>query len=163
MYFSVWENATLMWNGTVTFCDFGHDFHFWICGRRLIITFEIRWSSWKVSDMIFIWEGYGCTGRKVESILQNFLESIKSYNNSNSNYIREKTLKLRSPLFLRLGSLRSGRKWILFSIDRVNVKLLQNFSPWMTDWVTQLLSNEIPKRLRQKLELNKLVDELNSL
>ena len=88
-----------------------------------------------------------CTGRKVENILQNLLESMKNYN-SNFNYNREKTLKLRSSLCLRLGSLRSSGKWILFSIDRVNVKLFWNFSPWITDGVAQLLSNEISKRLR---------------
>jgi len=46
-----------------------------------------------------------CTCRKVESVLQNFLRSMKNYNNSNSNYNREKTLKLRSSLCLRMGSL----------------------------------------------------------
>jgi len=51
-----------------------------------------------------------CTGRKVEGILQNFLESMKRYNNLNSNYKKEKTLKLRSSLYLRLGSLYSDGK-----------------------------------------------------
>ena len=41
-----------------------------------------------------------CTGREFESILQNFLELMKSYNNSNFNYKRKKTLKLRSSLYL---------------------------------------------------------------
>ena len=55
-------------------------------------------------------------------VLQSFLESMKSYNSS-FNYKREETLKLRSPLYLGLGSLRSGGKWVLFFVDRVNVRL----------------------------------------
>jgi len=35
----------------------------------------------------------------------------------------EETLKLRSPLYLGLSSLRYGKRWVLFSIDRVNVRL----------------------------------------
>ena len=62
-----------------------------------------------------------------------------------------------SPLYLKLGSLCSSGKYILFFIDRVSVKLLWKSSPWITDGVAQLLSNEILKRLRQKLELSKLM------
>ena len=92
-------------------------------------------------------------GVRVEKlkILQNFLESMKDYNNSNFNYKREETLKLKSPLYLVLGSLRRFEKWILFFIDRVNIKLLQNFSLWITNGVAQLLSNEISKRFGQNL------------
>jgi len=78
-------------------------------------------------------------------ILQIFLNQWK-ITTQNSNK-REK-LKLRSSLCLRLGSLRNGGKWFLFSVDRVNVKLFWNSSPWITDGVAQLLSNEISKRLR---------------
>ena len=88
---------------------------------------------------------------------------MKNYNHSNPNYKREKTLKLRSSLYLRLGSLRTSGKWILFFVDRVNVKLFWKSSPWITYGVAQLLSNEISKRLRQKLELSKLVEEFNTL
>jgi len=88
--------------------------------------------------------------------LQSFLESIKVYNNSYSNYKREEILKLKSPLYLMLGSLCSGGKWILFFVDRVNVKLLQNFSPWITDGVARLLSNEISKGFRQNLNSSSL-------
>ena len=69
-------------------------------------------------------------GNLKESKLQNFLESMKSYN-SNFNYKREKTLKLKSSLCLRLGSLRSDVN--LFFVDRVNVKLFWNSSPWIAD------------------------------
>ena len=69
---------------------------------------------------------------------------MKDYNNfKNFNYKREEIFKLKSPLYLMPGSLRSGGKWILSSVDRVNVKLFQNFPPWITDGVAQLLSNEI--------------------
>jgi len=60
-----------------------------------------------------------------------------------SNYKREKTLKLKSSFCLKLGSLYSSKKWILFSIDQVNIKLLQNSSPLIIDGVAQLLCNEI--------------------
>jgi len=48
--------------------------------------------------------------KKDESVLQNFLESMKSYKSKFQLQEREKTLKLRSSLYLRLGSLRSGGK-----------------------------------------------------
>jgi len=43
-------------------------------------------------------------------ILQIFFESMKHYNKSKFNYKREKTLKFRSSLYLKLGSLRNGGK-----------------------------------------------------
>jgi len=61
-----------------------------------------------------------------------------------------------SPLYLKLGSLCSGRKWILFSVDQVNVKLFWESSLQITDGVAQLLSNGISKRHGQKLGLSKL-------
>ena len=82
-----------------------------------------------VANYILKSRAYKCTGGDVESALQIFLKSMKSYNHSNSNYKREKTLKLRSSLYLRLGSLRSGGKWFLFSVDRLNVKLFWKSSP----------------------------------
>jgi len=42
----------------------------------------------------------------------------------------------------------------------VNVKLFRKSSLWITSGVAQLLSSEISKRLGQKLELSKLVEEL---
>ena len=51
----------------------------------------------------------------------------------------------------------------MFSIDQVNIKLFWKPSPWITDGVAQLLSNEISKKLREKLEIRKLVEEFNSL
>jgi len=51
-----------------------------------------------------------CAWRKVESVLQKFLESMKDYNNSNFNYKREEILKLKSPLYLRLSSLHNDEK-----------------------------------------------------
>ena len=88
---------------------------------------------------------------------------MKSYNHLNSNYKREKTLKLKYSLYLKLGSLRSGEEWILFFVDRVNVIIFWESSLQIMDRVAQLLSNKISKRLRQKLELSKLVEEFNSL
>ena len=85
-------------------------------------------------------------------ILQSFLESRKNYNNSKSNYKREEIFKLKFPLCLVLGSSRGGRKWFLFSVDRVNVKLLQHLSPWTTDGVAQLLSNGISKKYKKNLQ-----------
>ena len=65
--------------------------------------------------------------------------------------IREEIFKLKFPLCLVLGSSRGGRKWFLFSVDRVNVKLLRHLSPWTTDGVAQLLSNENSKRFKKNL------------
>ena len=67
---------------------------------------------------------------------------MKSYNHSNPNYKREKTLKLRPSLYLRLGSLRSGRKWFLFFVDPVNVRAFWESSLQIMDGVTQLLSKQ---------------------
>ena len=49
-------------------------------------------------------------GGNVESVLRNFLESMKITTTQNSNYKREKIIKLRSSLYLRLGSLHSDGK-----------------------------------------------------
>ena len=49
---------------------------------------------------------------------------MKDYNNlKNSDYKREKIVKLKSYLCLMLDSSRGGGKWILFSVDRVNVNV----------------------------------------
>ena len=68
-----------------------------------------------------------------------------------------------SPFCLKLGSLCSGGKSILFFVYQVNGKLFRKSSLRITDGVAQLLSNEISKGLGQKLELSKLVEELNYL
>jgi len=93
-----------------------------------------------------------------------YLESMKDYNNliKNFNYKREKIFKLKSLVYLRLSSLRGSGKWILFFVDRVNVKLFGKSSPWITDGVIHLLSNGISKGLGQILVLIKLVEEFNS-
>ena len=74
--------------------------------REKIFSFKNLTNNFVV--ICFARNGFYCTRRKVEGILQNFLESIKSYNNLNSNYKREETLKLKSSLYLRLGFLLSG-------------------------------------------------------
>ena len=51
----------------------------------------------------------------------------------------------------------------LVSVDRVIVKLLQNFLHWITDEVAQLLSNEILKRFGQNMNKQVYVEDLNSL
>jgi len=105
---------------------------------------KIRWES---HYPFLVWGS-----KNWKYVLQNFLELMKDYNNSkSSNYKREKILQLKSLFCLMLGSLRSSEKWILFFIDRMNVKLLWNFSPWITDGVAQLLSNKISKRFGQNM------------
>ena len=63
-----------------------------------------------------------------------------------SDYKRRKMLRLESPLYLMLGSSGGGRKWILFSVDRVNVKNSWGSSLWMVDRVTQLLIDQGSQR-----------------
>ena len=87
---------------------------------------------------------------------------MKDYNNSKSNYKREEILKLKFPFYLVLGSLRSGKKWILFFVDQVNVKLLQNFSLQITDGAIQLLTNKISTRFEKTWTQQVCVEELNS-
>jgi len=66
---------------------------------------------------------------------------MKDYNNiKNSDYKREKTLKLKSSLYLKLGSWCSDGKWILFSVDRVNISVFWELSLRIMDGVAQLLS-----------------------
>ena len=62
----------------------------------------------------------GCRG-KVEKVLQIFLKSIKFYNNLKFQ-LQEREGTQTQIFSLRLGSLRGGRKLVLFSVDRVNIK-----------------------------------------
>ena len=81
------------------------------------------------------------------------------------DYKRGKMLRLESSLCLMLGSSGGGGKWILFSVDRVNVKNFWGYSLWMADGVTQLLSTRNLKEIVCKdwLVRSKLLEELNSL
>ena len=70
-----------------------------------------------------------------------------------SDYKREKIFKLKSSLCLMMGSWYNGEKWILFSIDRVNVTIFWESSLQTMDEVAQLLSNKISKRLEVRKNL----------
>jgi len=58
---------------------------------------------------------------------------MKDYNNSNSKYKGEEIFKLKSPLYLMSGSSGDGGKWVLFSVDKVSVKLLWEYSLWIAN------------------------------
>jgi len=62
----VWENATLMWNATVTFYDFGRDFHLWRCELHLVVL-KRDGKCWKVPNVILVWEGRGFPKHRVLS------------------------------------------------------------------------------------------------
>ena len=50
----VWENMTLIWYVTVTFCVFGRDPHQWRRDPHLIVVFETRRLCWRVLDSFFV-------------------------------------------------------------------------------------------------------------
>ena len=109
------------------------------------------------SEIVISWMGW-----KLKAYCKIFLNQWK-ITTQNFNYKREMTLKLRSSLCLRLGSLRRGEKWILFSVELVNINTLREIFSLDHRW-----SNTAPiqwnlKRLRQKLELNKLIEGFNFL
>jgi len=78
-----------------------------------------------------------------------------------SDYKRGKTFTLESLLYLVLGSWFDGGKWILFSVDRVNVRTSWESSLWIADGVTQLLSTKNLKEIvgKDKLVHSKLLEE----
>jgi len=82
-----------------------------------------------------------------------------------SYYKGGKMFRLESPLCLVLGSWCDSGKWILFSVDRVNVRTSWESPLWIADGVTQLLFTKNLKEImgKDKLVRSKLLEELNSL
>ena len=89
-----------------------------------------------------------CTGQKIENMYcKIFLNQWKI------PITREKIFKLKSFLYLMLGSCCSGGKWILYSVDWVNVSVFWKSSLQTMDRVAQFLSNKISKRFEAKTNL----------
>ena len=72
---------------------------------------------------------------------------MKSYHNSKFHLQEREDTQVQIFSLLSLGSLRSDGKWVLFSVDRVNVTIFWESSTWMVDEVTQLLSNKNLKEI----------------
>ena len=89
-----------------------------------------------------------CFLGKIKSVLNLYL-IVKKLQRINNPITKERRM-VGSPLYLMLGSLCSGWKWILFFVDQVNVELFWKSSLWITDEVAQFLSNEISKRLEAR-------------
>ena len=91
---------------------------------------------------------------------------MKNYNGSILRLQERKDIQAQIfPLF-SVGSLCGDEKWLLFSVDRVNVTIFWETSLWTVDEVTQFLPN--PKNIKEtvgknKLIRSKLLEELNSL
>ena len=103
---------------------------------------------------------------KIEDRDENSLSDCKeNYNGSIIFYKRGEIFKLKYPLYLIPGSWCSDGKWILFSVDWVNVRTSWESSLWMVNEVTQLLSTKDLKEIvgKNKLVRSKLLEKLNSL
>ena len=101
-----------------------------------------------------------CLVGKIEDRGVNSLFDCKeNYSGSIILYKRGEIFKLRSLLCLKLGSWCGDGKWILFFVDRVNVRTSWESSLWIVDEVTQLLSTKNLKETigKNKLELSKFV------
>ena len=90
----------------------------------------------------------------------NFFYLNRRLQRTQSDYKRGNLL-IDSPLYLKLGSSCGGGEWILFSVDRPNVKDFScGSSLWINWWSsTAPISNEISKRFKE-LELNKLTERV---